>query len=591
MHIANRKAEEVDREFISNRYRIRCGRLGSCCNLSGRNHSLSTLHGGWFPESQRRREGDATARIAGVILNTVIVVAVSALLATVGGTLFAWLNERTDARMGVLTDILPVVPLLVPPIAGAVGWIILASPRSGYLNIYLREAFSWVGIHLTEGPLQIASWYGLILVYTLYMIPHVYVVVSSSLRNLDPALEEAAYIGGARLRTTVRQIVFPAIRPSVIAGGLLAAVIGFALFSVPAIIGTQAGIEVLSVRIVRLVTTVYPPETDVAIALGGVVVVVLVGLWWWQRRVTAKGAFSTIGGRSSSSSRTELGRLRLPARILMAAYLFIATVLPFLALGILALQPYWSNPILFDRLSLGAFSSVLFERGNTRAALENSLMFGALAATLAICVSILIAMRLRWPHGRKLTLIADGAGKLPGALSNVVVAVGILAAFAGPPFALHGTAAILILGYCILYMPQGSVSTQAAITQVGQDMTDAALMSGASSWRALRKITVPLAASGLIGGWVLVFVLAAGDITASAILAGVRTPVVGYVILELWQNGSYPTLAAFGATISVLSTVVVGIALWIGRHYGAGEGRTLLRRSSKPVDTSDLEVH
>src|SRR5690606_33358683 len=114
--------------------------------------------------------------IFGVVTNTIIVVAVSAFLATVGGTLFAWLNERTDARMGVLTDVLPVVPLLVPPIAGAVGWIILASPRSGYLNVYLRELFSWVGINLTDGPLEIASWYGLIFVYTLYMIPHVYVV-------------------------------------------------------------------------------------------------------------------------------------------------------------------------------------------------------------------------------------------------------------------------------------------------------------------------------------------------------------------------------------------------------------------------------
>ncbi len=65
-----------------------------------------------------------------LLFNTVVVVAGSAALALVVGSVLAWLNERTDARMGIATDSLPLIPFLLPPIAGAVGWA-LAPLRAG----------------------------------------------------------------------------------------------------------------------------------------------------------------------------------------------------------------------------------------------------------------------------------------------------------------------------------------------------------------------------------------------------------------------------------------------------------------------------
>src|ERR1700744_2249774 len=62
------------------------------------------------------------------LTNTLIVVAASTSLAVVIGSLFAWLNERTDARIGALSDTLPIIPLMVPPLVGTIGWILLATP-------------------------------------------------------------------------------------------------------------------------------------------------------------------------------------------------------------------------------------------------------------------------------------------------------------------------------------------------------------------------------------------------------------------------------------------------------------------------------
>ncbi|WP_324278083.1 hypothetical protein [Blastococcus brunescens] len=87
-----------------------------------------------------------------LLLDTFVLVMASALLAFVIGVALAWLNERTNARMGLLTDALPLLPFLLPPVAGAVGWTMLLSPRAGLLNSWIRDFFALFGVDMREGP-------------------------------------------------------------------------------------------------------------------------------------------------------------------------------------------------------------------------------------------------------------------------------------------------------------------------------------------------------------------------------------------------------------------------------------------------------
>jgi iron(III) transport system permease protein len=120
-------------------------------------------------------DGDLVAVLVGQPYQ--VAVGGGVLLALVVGAALAWLNERTDARMGFATDVLPIMPLRVPPIAGAIGWVILASPQAGLLNSFLRDLGGFVGIEMATGPLNIFSWYGVLIVYALYLVPHVFLSV------------------------------------------------------------------------------------------------------------------------------------------------------------------------------------------------------------------------------------------------------------------------------------------------------------------------------------------------------------------------------------------------------------------------------
>jgi iron(III) transport system permease protein len=491
-----------------------------------------------------------------LLINTIIVVAASAVLALIIGSIMAWINERTDARMGLLTDVLPLLPFLVPPIAGAIGWVLLLSDRSGLLNAVLRWALMQVGIELATGPLNIYSWPGLIFVYTIYAVPYVYLLVSAGLKNVDSALEEQSRICGSGLLRTMRLVTIPAVRPSLGAALMLLVWFGFALFSIPAILGRGAHIEVLSVRLVNLMSFTYPPQTARAIGLGMIVIFVVGLAWLLQGRILKSGRFATVGGKGHKINRIELGAWKAPARALVILYIFIAAALPVIALLLVALNGFWTPQIRWTHLNLSSFREILFDDGQTAAALKNSLSLGIVGATLGITAAAVIALymqRVGGPFAR----VLDAMIKLPASISTIVLAIGFVLAFSGPPFNLNGTYTILLLAYLALYMPQASIAADAAAAQVGRELTEASRISGASGGRTLWRVNLPLMVTGLAAGWALLFVRMISDLTASSILAGTNNTVVGFRILEVYLGGSFANLAALSTVLTLVSLIVI----------------------------------
>ena len=509
-----------------------------------------------------------------LMYNTIVVVLASGVLALIGGSVLAWLNERTNARMGAFTDSLPLVPFLLPPVAGAIGWVLLTSPGAGYLNVVLRNVFGWFGVEMTKGPLDIYSWYGLIFVFVVYQVPFVFLLMSAGLRTMDTGLEEQSRVCGASWFRTMRSVTLPALMPSIGGAVLLMAWQGFAIFSLPAIVGGPANIELLSVRIVRVLSYTYPPETDVAVGLSAIVVMFVGVTWYLQSRMLRSNRFATIGGKGESGGVSELGRWRLPVRLVMLSYVLVAAVLPIGALLLVSLSGFWTASVPWGDLSFATMRETVFDDPLTVRSLSNSLRLGVSGATIGMVAAALIAVvivRSRSKVGR----IVDAGIKMPASISNIVLAVGFLLAFAGPPFNLRGTFLILLLGYIALYLPQGSVAADTAAGQVDDQLAEASFVSGARKGRTFWKIQLPLMIPGLVAGWALLFARMTGDLTASALLSGTRNPVVGFRILDVYQNGSYAEVASLATVLVVITgTVVTVLMTWARRksRWGTSVG-------------------
>ena len=527
--------------------------------------AIDVFFDGWTLDPAPFEQFMREPNLGALFLDTLVVVGGAAIMAMIVGGVFAWLTERTDIGMPFLGKTLPIIPLLVPPIAGAIGWVLLAAPRAGFLNAWVANAAAWFGFDDVGPVFNIFSWPGLMGVYVIYLVPHVYLTVSAALRNLDPSLEEASRMSGAGPWATLRMVTLPAVMPAMLSGGILALITGFALFSIPLIIGGQSGIEILSVRIVHSMIASYPPKPGVAMLLG-LMIVGLIGLSWLiQRSVIRSGKFATIGGRGMRVALVRFGMFRWPIRGFMILYLIVTSVLPLVALAIVSVQPFWSSNLNIANLGLKHYVRLFSANSMAWEGLRNSILLGIAGATVGMLIAAIVTFYIDRHRSSGFATFVDGATKLPAVVSHLVIGIAFISAFAGAPFFMHGTMLILFLAYIVLYMPQASLTAGSALAQVSRQLVEASLVSGASTGATFFRVTLPLIIPGLAAGWTMLFVLTAGDITASAMLAGNRNPVSGFVILELWTNGSFPPLAGFALIITAMMSTVVVISMWLTR--------------------------
>mgnify|MGYP001076723794 CR=1 FL=1 len=494
------------------------------------------------------------------IYDTALVVVGSSVIALVVGTALAWLNERTDARFGIVTDSIPLVPFLLSEIAGVIGWVIVFSPTAGLGNAFLRNVLDPIGIHLESGPINIYSTYGIIFVYTIYQVPYVFMIMASAFSNVDSNLEEQAIVCGTSKIRTLLTITFPAVKQAFAGAWLMLLLIGFSIYSIPAILATNADLTIASVVIVNDMVASYPPKIDHAIGLSILIELVVAAVWIWQRRVTRSGTYSTVGGKGAAYRRSELGKWRWPARIFLLGYGVIAIVPPVLGLLLVSLKGFWNPSITWSQLSLRPIIQTVFNDSTTLAAFEHSLSIAVVGATVGMILAAVISILVfRWKGAA--SRILDGSIKLPSVFPHIVIAIGFILAFAGPPLGLGGTLSMLVLVYLVLYLPQGSVLTDSGVSQIGEDLPAAAAVTGSSSIRTFRRIYLPLLLPSIIAGWAFLFVRMVSDLTATALLAGPSNDVIGFRILTILGNGSFGQLASIGIVLTVITTIAVVLTL------------------------------
>jgi iron(III) transport system permease protein len=496
--------------------------------------------------------------------NTALVVLTGGALALFIGSVLAWIAERTDANMGAVTGILPLISLLVPPLAGVTGWVVLLDPRIGLLNYALRGPLNLIGIEMTTGPLNIYTLAGLILISGLYLVPYPYLLVSAALRRLDPFLEEASRVNHAGPFKTFIKVTLPAVGPSLAAAGVLAIIVGVGLFTVPVVIGTGARIDVLSVRIYRLLNN-YPPNMGVAIIMATVMLIVVQVLLFVQRSLVRSGQHATISGRGFRAAKVTLGPWRYPAMILTAGYLLLTAVAPLVGLIIVSLQRFWTPQIRWDQLSFVNYQFVLFQNKGTVDALINSLTMGVVGATLGIVIAALLMLNVQAAKGRGKKLV-DAITAMPATFPHSVIGVSFLVAFSRPPLSLYGTKAIILLSYLLMYLPFASRAASAAAAEVGTELAEASRVFGASERKTFLRILLPLATPGLVAGWIMLFIFMVGELTASSLLSTTSNPVVGRVLLDLWNNGSFPQLTAMALIMAAVNSTFVLIMLAFTRR-------------------------
>lgn len=502
-----------------------------------------------------------------VINTTILAVACNILCIPIAVT-FAWLNERTDARMGVLSTFFPIIPLLLPPSTLAIGWLFLGDPNAGFIPIFVKWLFSFVGVDIGDFGFSIYSWFGLIFVYVLFLLPGAYVIIAAAFRQLDPSLEEAARMSGKSRIRCLFQVSMPAIKPALGSAMLLTTIAAVEVYSIAAIIAGPAQIIVLPTYLTRLVNGRFPPAIDEAVCIGLLMMAVVASIWILQRRFTVKAQYAKIGGMGVRANRISLGRSKFIARFFMIIYLLMTSLLPIGALLIVSMQKFWTPKFSFSALSIDNLINALIVPASA-VAIRNSMILGIVAGTITVLITGALAIYAREVGGK----LGDWLGlltKVPSAMSTLVLSLGLLLAFGASPFYMSGTLYILIVAYVIARMPNAAIAAESSVAQIGDQLVEASRVHGATRGRTFWRVLIPLTLPGMAAGWALIFADIVGDLTAAAILSGPRNMVIGYRIQDIYDSGTYSHLAALAMVVTVFSAVAVGLVLRFARPRFVG---------------------
>ena len=277
----------------------------------------------------------------------------------------------------------------------------------------------------------------------------------------------------------------------------------------------------------------------------------------------------TLGGKATRPHLIALG----PARFALLAFgglvFLVAVAAPYLTLLAVSLSRSWGLDF-WQNLTLRHYRFILFEYDVTRRAIANSLLLAAAAATVTVGLGTLIGwldLRSTLPGRRWL----DYVSLVPLGLPGIVVAVALLQFWLRVPVPLYGTLAILGLAYGGRFIPLAVRAASAALRQVDPSLEETARITGAGWGRTILTITVPLTRPGLFAGWLLVFVPAIQELSASILLFSSESITLAVAVYNLYETGYLEPVAALSVLSMLIITGAIALATRLGRGSFAGE--------------------
>jgi iron(III) transport system permease protein len=512
------------------------------------------------------REAYATVGIGRMVFNSLAFALGSSAFALLLGTTLAYLIVRTDVPLKALMFVASLVPLIIPGILHTIAWIFLASPQIGVLNRNVIEPL--IGNH----PLDVFTLYGMILVEGIHLSPLVFLLMVASFRSMDPSLEESAIMSGASLLTVFRRITIPLARPALYAAILIMVVRGLESFEVPALLGLPSGVWVFTSRIWQALKD-EPPSYGKAGAIAmSLLVLTTIGVFWHARLAKRSRRFQTISGKAFRPRPVSLGVWRWPATAGILLYFVVTVLLPLGILAYASTQLFYSPPShrTLSQMSLANYGEVIHHTPVVVTALKNTIILGVGAATIVMLVAAVaswVVVRTRL-HGRWLI---DNLAFLPLTIPGLVLGVGILFLYLRLPLHIYGTLWILLFAYLTRYMPYGMRYASTSMFQIGRELEESAMTSGASWFQMFRRVVLPLLVPGLVAGWIYIVVVSVRELSSTIILYSPGKEVMSIVIWEDFQNGDFPQLAALGVMMVGALVLLVGIAYKLGARIGVRE--------------------
>ena len=153
---------------------------------------------------------------------------------------------------------------------------------------------------------------------------------------------------------------------------------------------------------------------------------------------------------------------------------------------------------------------------------------------------------------------------MPLSIPAVIFGVGFLLVYTNEPLVLYGTQWVLVLVYVTLMIPFSTRMQLAGMAALGDSYIEASRVCGAGLIRTQLSIMAPLMRGTFGGAAALMFVLLTHEFAASLLVRGSPTQVMGTILYDYYENGSYPLVACISLVMVGVTTAGVAVAVMLG---------------------------
>jgi len=512
----------------------------------------------------------------GPVLNSLIVASIVTISATILGIIVAFVLARYTFPGHTLLRIMGLIPLFNTPFINAFVVKLLWS-ESGPIS-YIYKFFT--GCYLTLSSLA-----GVIVAQIFTFFPIVYLNAYTAFLNVDPSTEEQAENLGAKGFRLFRSVTLPLALPGIIAGSTLVFVFSLEDLGAPIVFNER---NLISYKIYEGIITAHGVISPEVAALGVVLLLIALTAFLAIRNYVSMRSYAMIsrGGRWKPRAQKP----GLPGKIAIYLGVFplvIFAMLPqvgvvLISIGVLA--PYTQgynlvfsipeNPLMYiERLLLDPAIAKF---------ITNTIMYAGVSIVIAVFLAIAVGYSVSRLKVKYIPSLLDSLATAPLAVPGLVMALGYYFLFitlssllpqdigavlspASPGFAAW---LVFIIAFTVRRLPYVVRSVFAGFQQVHEALEESAMNLGASRYKVVFGVIMPLIIGYVLSGALIGFIYMATEVSTSVTFGGIRedqAPLTYYMKMTLYGSGGMgPYLvAAMGTLLILIQLIIVVIVVFV----------------------------
>ncbi|MDO5746105.1 MAG: iron ABC transporter permease [Actinomycetaceae bacterium] len=462
---------------------------------------------------------------------------------TIGSVIFgipgAYVLYRTVFPGRTFARAVVAIPFVLPTVAVSVGFRALLSQDGplGFLGL--------------EGSMT-----GIVAAMIFFNMSLVIRSVGSVWAQLDPRMEQAAATLGASPPRVFATVTLPSLGPAIASAASVVFLYCSTAYSIVLVLG-RIGTATLETEI--YMETSHYGNLNVASVLSIVQLVVVVSALLMADRAR-KRVQSTLKMTTHHPARRFTIR-DIPAAFVLIASMTCLVVIPMAAVVVRSLQRkgQWTIANYIDLFSADVSPTLQVSVVESLwISMKTALLSGLIAATVGLCVALMVSRRPRRRSARIGLSFLDAAFMLPLGVSAVTVGFGFLVTLSQPPLDLSSCALLIPCAQAVVAIPLVVRIILPVLRAIDPRQREVAATLGANPARVLATVEGPvMMRSGLVAFGFAV-AISMGEFGATSFLARPSTPTLPVVIYQLISR---PTAVEQGLAMSGSLVLCVATAL------------------------------